>query len=250
MSAVARRTHLAVIVTLVCLVVPAATLQAAKVKKVDDTTVEGRLTALKDGKVVLASSGASGKEAAPTVVPLQDIVEITLDPSTDIPADPRRASGGRRVDPARGGRGGVHPIFDGKTLGDRGRRPGVVVDPRRAITGVSTPGQTAHTSTFIYWKGGGGELTDFELRFRYKITGATQLVGSFIARRRSSTRHLQRRRVPVRPRRQSHHLGQPLRRGASPGTAASSPTLAKVVLKPDGSRDVIANGLPEGRGRA
>lgn len=64
---------------------------------------------------------------------------------------------------------GFVPIFDGKTLrGWKGKKGfWKVVDG--AIVGKTTPQKKLDKNTFLVWSG--GELQDFELRFKFKISG-------------------------------------------------------------------------------
>src|SRR5688572_8775967 len=63
------------------------------------------------------------------------------------------------------------PLFDGKTL-DGWRSPDMsfwrVEDG--AITGEVTAGRKPPENNFIVWQG--GEVDDFELQFKFRITGA------------------------------------------------------------------------------
>ena len=75
------------------------------------------------------------------------------------------------ADPPAGDESGFEPIFDGKTL-DGWRSPDMrfwrVEDG--AITGEVTADRKPPENNFIVWQG--GEVADFELRFKFRITGA------------------------------------------------------------------------------
>src|SRR5688500_20412679 len=63
-----------------------ASAHAATVKKADDTTVTGPLVALENGAVVLNVDAAGKPQRTP--IALEDVVEITIDATKDIPAPP------------------------------------------------------------------------------------------------------------------------------------------------------------------
>jgi type 1 glutamine amidotransferase len=64
---------------------------------------------------------------------------------------------------------GFMPIFDGKTLRNWKGQKGFwkVVDG--AIVGKTTPQKKLESNTFLVWRG--GDVDDFELRFKFKISG-------------------------------------------------------------------------------
>ena len=156
---------------------------AATVKKADDTTVSGPLIGLENGAVVLNVTPGEGKPPVRTLVPLADVVEVTIDPATDVPtASPAPAEADRPagdapppppVEPpapaAEGAAGNFESLFDGKELKGWTGDPKLWSVREGAITGIANEGNLTEGTTFLHWTG--GDLTDFELRFRYQISG-------------------------------------------------------------------------------
>src|SRR5687768_7951624 len=102
--------------TLLACAIPAS---AATVKKADDTTVTGPLVALESGAVVL-NVDVNGKPQR-TAIPLDDVVELTVDAAADVPKDPPPEGKAPQSQPATAPAAPpkgpeMTPIFDGKTL--------------------------------------------------------------------------------------------------------------------------------------
>ena len=71
--------------------------------------------------------------------------------------------------PNTGGDEGFKPLFDGKSLEEWDGDPKFWSVQDGAITGKTTAENPTNGNTFAVWKG--GEVKDFELRFKYKIIG-------------------------------------------------------------------------------
>lgn len=63
--------------------------------------------------------------------------------------------------------GGVRPLFNGKSLNGWNGSPDFWSVKDGTITGQTTAEKPAKNNTFLVWQG--GEVSDFELRFKYKI---------------------------------------------------------------------------------
>ncbi len=66
---------------------------------------------------------------------------------------------------------GFRPIFDGRTIGGWDCDPSFWRVENAAIVGETTKTHQPAQNTFCIWKG--GSPADFELRLRYRLTGAT-----------------------------------------------------------------------------
>ncbi len=151
-------------VTLVC--APVAPSRGASVKKADDATVSGPLVALEKGAVVL-NVDAGGKPQR-TSVSLEDVVEITIDPASDVPPPPPDPAA-----PSLSASEGKGPeyvsLFDGKTLNNWEGEQDVWSVRDGVLTGAVTEETKTAKVTFITYTG--GEFADFELHYKFRITG-------------------------------------------------------------------------------
>ena len=145
---------------------------AATVKKADDTTVTGPLVALESGAVVL-NVDVNGKPQR-TAIPLEDVVELTVDASADVPKDPppdaKAPQSQAATAPAAAPKGPeMTAIFDGKTLKGWEGKEGVWTVADGVLTGKVGEDARSNRPTYLIYTA--EEFGDFELHYKFKITG-------------------------------------------------------------------------------
>jgi hypothetical protein len=158
-----------------------AAAHAATVKKADDITVTGPLVALENGAVVINADGANPPR---TPIALEDVVEITIDASKDVPPAAPVAPPKPSTAPAKPGEpapptpaperavatSNIPAIFDGKTLKGWTGEQDVWSVKDGVLTGAVTDNTISDKVTYLIYEAD-PELTDFELHYKFKITG-------------------------------------------------------------------------------
>jgi hypothetical protein len=94
----------------------------------------------------------------------QETSEVVNEPTSEVVNEPDDSGSPKPLTT-----GGVRQIFNGKSLDGWNGSPDFWSVKDGAITGQTTAEKPTQGNTFLVWTG--GEVGDFELRFKYKITG-------------------------------------------------------------------------------